>query len=138
MNEPEHNLPNCRALLVIAHGSPRAIANADLYRLLDVCRNRHLFDIVQEAFLECNEPSIPAAIDLCAAFGASEVVAVPFFLHTGKHVAEDLPTLLESGRRRHPRITFRMGEYIGNSPFITSILVKRLNEAVSSLHNEVG
>src|SRR5580692_10672877 len=118
-------IPVLRALLVIAHGSPRAIANADLYHILELCTSRGSFDTVQEAFLECNDPSIPEAIDMCAASGAREIVAVPYFLHTGKHVADDLPTLLEDGQRRHPGITFRMGEFIGRSAYITNILEKR-------------
>lgn len=126
-----------RALLVIAHGSPRPIANADLYRLLDLCRERGSFQIVQEAFLECNDPTIPDAIDLCAASGPAEIVAVPYFLHTGKHVADDLPTLLEEGQRRHPGITILMGEFIGRSSKVTGILEKRLRAAFRAITNEV-
>lgn len=115
------------ALLVIAHGSPRPTANADLYRVLELRRIREQFPIVQIAFLECNEPSIPDAIDLCISRGADEIVAVPYFLHTGKHTADDLPTLLEDGQRRHPSARFRMGEFIGRSEAVTEILTARLD-----------
>ena len=121
-----------RALLVVAHGSPRSEANADLYRLVELCRERELFDVVHEAFLECNEPSIPEGIDMCAACKVEQIVVVPYFLHTGKHVARDIPDILEDGRRRHPQIDFLLGEFIGRSSKITDILEKRLNDALTA------
>jgi sirohydrochlorin ferrochelatase len=136
MEVSSHHEP-ARALIVIAHGSPRPEANADLYRLIELCRDKGFYSIVQEAFLECNEPSIPEAIDNCAKAGISEIVAVPYFLHTGKHVADDLPNLLEDGRRRHPTITFRMGTFIGRSPKITDILQKRLCGVVKGIVTEI-
>ncbi|MFY7951773.1 MAG: sirohydrochlorin chelatase, partial [Armatimonadaceae bacterium] len=79
------------ALLLLAHGSPRASANAALERLAVRMRERMEFGHVEIGYLECNEPSIPESIDLCATAGATEIVAVPWFLHIGTHVAQDLP-----------------------------------------------
>jgi sirohydrochlorin ferrochelatase len=122
--------PPRSALLVIAHGSPRAAANDDLYRVLEECRSRGAYTIVQEAFLECNDPAIPAAIALCAESGAKAIVAVPYFLHTGKHEANDIPTLLEEAMVAYPAIRFRMGRNIGSYPEMTDILLKRLENVV--------
>jgi sirohydrochlorin ferrochelatase len=118
------------ALLVLAHGSPRPSANAAMLRVLEVARQRGLFPIVQVGFLECNEPDIPTAIDLCAAQGATCIRAVPYFLHTGTHVAEDLPALLEAGRQRHPGIEFRLGPYLGRSERLTDILAERIRNVM--------
>ena len=117
------------ALLVMVHGSPRPEANADMLRVVELVRQQAVFCIVVAAFMECNEPSIPTGIDLCAASGATEIVAVPYFLHTGTHVAEDLPTLLDAGRTAFPHITFKLGRYLGCSPHVTEILAQRIEEA---------
>lgn len=119
------------ALLVMVHGSPRPIANEEMFRVVDIVKRRGAFPIVEVGFMECNEPDIPTAIANCAAQGASEIAAVPYFLHTGKHVADDLPTLLEQARERYPEITFRMGDYLGRSPRLTEILADRIG-AVSA------
>ena len=113
------------ALLVMVHGSPRAAANDQMYQVLDVIQERRAFDIIQAGFMECNEPTIPDAIDACIAQGAERVVAVPYFLHTGTHVADDLPSLLDLARLRHPQIEFAMGRYIGASSRLTEILLDR-------------
>jgi sirohydrochlorin ferrochelatase len=89
------------------------------------------FPIVEVGFMECNEPTIPEAIDTCVERGATRVVAVPYFLHTGTHVADDLPTLLEEAQARHPGVEFRMGDYIGLSPRLTDLLAARAASAVA-------
>ena len=102
------------ALLVLVHGSPRPIANESMCRVVE-----------EVGFMECNEPIIPDGVDACAALGMERIIAVPYFLHTGTHVADDLPTLLEEARQRHPHIEFQMGRYIGASPILTDILARR-------------
>jgi sirohydrochlorin ferrochelatase len=113
------------ALLVLVHGSPRPIANQEMYRVVEVVKTRGAFDHVEVGFMECNEPTIPDAVEACVASGAEKIIAVPYFLHTGTHVADDLPTLLDAAQARHPRIEFRMGRYIGASPRLTEILADR-------------
>ena len=113
------------ALLVMVHGSPRPVANEDMFKVVEVVKERRAFDIVEVGFMECNEPTIPDAIAACVAQGAGRVVAVPYFLHTGTHVADDLPTLLDEAKERHPGIEFSMGRYIGTSPILTDILADR-------------
>ncbi len=114
------------ALLVMVHGSPRPVANEDMFRVLEVVKERRAFDIVEAGFMECNAPTIPDAIDACIAQGAQRVVAVPYFLHTGTHVADDLPTLLDEAKERHPGVEIAMGRYIGTSPTLTDILADRV------------
>jgi sirohydrochlorin ferrochelatase len=122
---------SCNALIVMAHGSPRPIANADMLRVVDLIRERGQYSIVQAAFLECNVPSIPDSIDACVEAGATVITAVPYFLHTGTHVADDLPGLLEAARRRHPAVHFLLGPYLGRSPQLTDILADRTRSAQS-------
>ncbi len=113
------------ALLVMVHGSPRPIANAEMFRVVEVVKERGAFPIVEVGFMECNEPTIPEAIALCVGQGATEVIAVPYFLHTGTHVADDLPTLIEEAMARYSDVTFRMGDYLGRSERLTDILTER-------------
>jgi sirohydrochlorin cobaltochelatase len=114
------------ALLVMVHGSPRPVANEDMFRVVEVIRQRGVFPIIAVGFLECNAPTIAEAIDSCVAQGATRVLAVPYFLHTGTHVMEDLPELLAAGRQRHPEVEFRLGDYLGRSERLTDIFAARI------------
>ena len=109
----------------MVHGSPRPVANEDMFAVVKDVKARGRFAIVAVGFMECNEPSIPNAIDGCVAQGATRIVAVPYFLHTGTHVCDDLPTLLEEARARHPHVEFLMGDYLGLSPRVTDLLAER-------------
>lgn len=113
------------ALLIMVHGSPRAEANADMFRVADLVRERGVFDRVQVGFMECNAPDIPTAIQTCVSEGAERIIAVPYFLHTGTHVADDLPGLLEDAQARYPHVQFALGRYLGASPRLTDILAAR-------------
>jgi len=98
-----------------------------MFRVVEVVKQRGVFPIVEVGFMECNEPTIPDAIETCMAQGATHILAVPYFLHTGMHVADDLPTLLEASRGRHPDVAFRMGVYLGRSQRLTDLLAKHIH-----------
>lgn len=115
-----------KALLVVAHGSPRPEANEDVVRLAAAIREMKRFDHVEVAYLDCNQPDIPAGIDLCAGAGATEIVAVPYFLHGGRHFLFDVPDLLEEGEARHSGVTITMGDYIGHRPEIAGVIADRV------------
>lgn len=122
------------ALLVLVHGSPRPESNIDMFAVVDLLRagnakGNNEYSIVEVGFMECNEPDIPTAIDLCVEAGANRVVAVPYFLHTGNHVADDLPTLLEEAQGKYPQVEFLMGDFLGRDAKIGEVLRDRVLEA---------
>ena len=47
------------ALLVMVHGSPRPVANEDMFRVVEEVKRRGAFDVVEVGFMECNAPTIP-------------------------------------------------------------------------------
>lgn len=120
------------ALLVMVHGSPKPTANAPMFEVVEAFKARPdaqaQFPVVHVGFMECNEPDIPSAIDACIDAGATRIVAVPYFLHTGTHVCDDLPTLLRDGQAKYPGVTFLMGDYLGLSPRLTTLLAERASE----------
>jgi sirohydrochlorin cobaltochelatase len=121
-----HSLAEPTALLVLVHGSPSAASNNDMFKVVQLARENGPYPIVQVGFMECNEPDIPTAVEECCDRGARSVIAVPYFLHTGKHVAGDLPALLDEARARYPQIEFVMGDYVGHDPLLAEALAQRV------------
>lgn len=117
------------AMLVMVHGSPRPVANNDMFAVVDLLRERGIYPIVEVGFMEINEPSIPEAIARCVEQGAGRVIAVPYFLHTGNHVTDDLPNLLEEAQVQYPQVQFLMGDYLGRDPLLADVIVERVAEA---------
>src|SRR5438128_11846440 len=98
------------ALLLIAHGSRRPEANADLDDLAGVLRARGEWRHVQPAYLELCEPDIVKGGELCVAAGAKRVVLVPYFLSAGVHVVNDLAAARDELARLHPAVGFVLAE----------------------------
>jgi sirohydrochlorin cobaltochelatase len=120
------------ALLVVAHGSPRAEANDDLLRVIGIIDGQRPFDLVRVGFLECNAPDIPEAIDRCVADGSARVIVAPYFLHTGTHVAIDIPDIMRAAALRHSGCELLLAPYIGLSDAVTGILIARTRSALRS------
>lgn len=109
----------------MVHGSPRPASNGDMFKVVEQVKARGVFSIVEVGFMECNEPTIPAALAACVERGATRVVAVPYFLHAGTHVADDLPTLLEEAHEQYPHVEFLMGDYLGHDALIADVVRDR-------------
>ena len=113
-----------KALLLIAHGSRREASNQevrDLAKRLAEIAGSH-FTAVVPVFLELGEPDIPTGVDLCVEAGATQVIAVPYFLAAGRHVVTDIPEELAKAQRRHPSLDLRQSDYLGMHDSIPGIL----------------
>lgn len=119
------------ALLLIAHGSRRAEANADLEHLAGVIRDRGEFPIVQPSYLELCGPGIVAGGDMCVASGAKRVVMLPYFLSAGRHVVEDLTAARDELLRRHPDVSFVLAEPLGRHPLLAQVVTERAKETMT-------
>ena len=117
-----------KAALLIAHGSRRPEANADLVALADSVRAAGRFDLVEIAYLELAEPDIPAAVARCVARGATEVRMLPYFLSMGRHVAGDLDGFRRQFAAAHPQIAFTLCPPLGLHPKVIEVVLERLEE----------
>lgn len=76
------------------------------------------------AYLELQQPDVPAAAADLARLGVREVTLVPLFLGTGKHARADLPRLLDQIRAEHPAVTFSLQPSVGEDPRLLDLLAR--------------
>ncbi len=100
------------SLLLMAHGTPLPVANAPLYTIADRLVSNLGLASSCVGYLDCNTPTIPGAIDQLVINGAQQIVALPYFLHLGRHVAEDLPALIAQAQAKHPDIAIRLAHHL--------------------------
>ncbi len=113
------------ALLLIAHGSRRAEANADLEDLAGKVRERGVYRHVQAAYLELCSPDIVAGGVSCVEAGAGKVILLPYFLSAGVHVVDDLTTARDHLGKRFPTVEFVLADPLGRHPLLTDIVLER-------------
>jgi sirohydrochlorin ferrochelatase len=119
------------AVLLIAHGSRNAEANADTHFVAEELRQLGSFVFVTAAFLEQAEPDIDAGAAECVASGAKRVVLAPHFLSAGVHVQRDLAVARQRLAERFPGVQFALAAPIGQHPLLPEILFERIQEVIS-------
>jgi sirohydrochlorin ferrochelatase len=117
------------ALLLIAHGSRQAEANADLLHAVTALRSLPDYEMVEAAFLELAEPDIDGGARLCVTAGAEHVILLPYFLSAGVHVTRDLTEATQRLAKRYPGLLFSLAEPIGRHPLLLDILRQRADAA---------
>jgi len=115
------------AILLIAHGSRRPEANADLIRLAEILRAREVYPIVETSYLEIAEPGIVAGGAACVRRGATHVKMLPYFLSAGAHVVEDLEHHRLELCQQFSDVTFELCPHLGLHPLMVEIVLDRLN-----------
>jgi sirohydrochlorin ferrochelatase len=118
------------ALQLIAHGSRRAEANADLEFVATQMRDRGRYPIVQVSYLELAEPSIEAGGALCVQQGATQVILLPYFLSAGVHFQDDLRAARDALNTQFPAVQFVLAEPLGRHPLLLDVIEDRAREAL--------
>ena len=115
-----------KAMLLIAHGSRKQAANEEVCQL--AARIEALdsgeYGAVRAAFLEMAEPDIHQGIADCIELGATEIVAVPYFLAAGRHVVADVPGEIACARAGHPDVEIRISQYLGQHADLPELVLR--------------
>lgn len=100
------------SLLIMAHGTPLPEANAPLYTIAKTLAQQLGLARSRVSFLDCNTPTIPDAIDQLVSAGARHIIALPYFLHMGRHVAEDLPQIIAAAQAKHTACAIQLAHHL--------------------------
>ena len=117
------------AVLLVGHGSKLAGSNAALEQVIQALRKQEPATFFQSAFLELQSPNILEGIELCFHQSAEEVVVVPYFVQTGRHVVEDIPRIVTEAKAKFPEKSIRLAEYLGFDQKIVSVVADRVRKA---------
>ena len=114
-----------QALLLIDPGSRREAANRMLEEVAELVRARRPGLIVRAAHMELAPPNVATGFSACVEAGATEVVAMPYFLFRGRHAAEDVPRLVEEAAAQHPGVLWRVADPLGLHPLLAEVVLER-------------
>lgn len=118
-----------KAVLILSHGSRLVKTRDEVANLTERIKKATQLSIVEFAFLELLEPSIPEGVDACVAKGASEIVVLMNFLNAGRHVDTDIPTIIDECKIKHPSVTFKITKPVGQHEGITALFCDLINHA---------
>ena len=118
-----------KAILLVSHGSRSPQTKNEIIALTDNLRQRLPQEIIEFAFLEIEPPSIPEGIDQCVAKGATKIVVTLNFLNAGRHVNDDIPTIVAEAKTKYPKVDIILTQPIGQHPQIPDLFIDLINDA---------
>jgi sirohydrochlorin cobaltochelatase len=96
----------------MAHGTPLPAANAPLCVIAKSLVENLGLAGARVGYLDCNTPTIADALRELVCEGARQIIALPYFLHLGRHVAEDLPQIIAEAQSAHPHVAIHLAHHL--------------------------
>jgi sirohydrochlorin ferrochelatase len=112
-----------KAVLIISHGSRSPKTKQELQSLIEVLKKKSKIELITDAYLELEKPSIPEGIDWCVEGGATSIIVALNFLNSGRHVDEDIPNIIKESQRKHPTVRITLTSPIGQHPKINDLFL---------------
>ena len=116
-----------RAVILIGHGSRAAGADDDMERIAAALRSDG--GTVGLCRMGGRGASFPEVFEACVRQGAREVIVIPYFLHFGVHLRQDIPELLREAVAKHPGVRLVLGRHLGYDDSLVALVRKRLGES---------
>ena len=117
-----------KVLVVLAHGSRVAKSNAEVISLAE--RLKVLvggnYDHIEPCFLELTEPRLVDVLPQLVDLSATEIVVYPHFLAEGRHVRDDIPSIIKAFEIKHPNVKIQLLPYLGLWDGLTDLIASRL------------
>lgn len=110
-----------KAILVVSHGSRIPETVAEVKMLVSKIKAHTGEKLVEYAFLEIAEPSIPVGIEKCVEQGATEVQILLNFLNAGRHVDTDIPQIVAEAQNNFPHVKITLSKPVGQHEKIVEL-----------------
>jgi len=125
MNRP---MEDKRAVILIGHGSRAAGADDDMERVARGLRTQN-GGIVDVCRMSGRGSSFDEAFERCVQQGVKAVMVIPYFLHFGVHLRQDIPEMLREAVAKHPEVRLVLGRHLGYDDALVTLVAKRIGES---------
>ena len=85
------------------------------------------------AALQFNHPALEEAVASLAVRGVEQIVIMPYFLFSGRHITEHIPQLVEKLKNIYPEKQFIIANPLGSEEHFIGSVAKRIEEAAPAL-----
>ncbi|MBI4634636.1 MAG: CbiX/SirB N-terminal domain-containing protein [Deltaproteobacteria bacterium] len=127
-NTPHHGK---RAVIILGHGSRAAGAADDMEKVAARLRERIGYEIIATCQMSGSGALFPEVFDACIGQGASSILVLPYFLHQGIHLLQDVPEMMREKAAAFPGVKVVLGKNLGFDECLVDLVIKRLMESRS-------
>jgi sirohydrochlorin cobaltochelatase len=116
-----------KTLVVLAHGSKVEKSNQEVECLANALSTLlPEFERVETCFLELATPKFSDMLEHLAQESVGDITVYPHFLAEGRHVRDDVPSILDSFERSNPKINVTLKPYLGDWSGLAEFIAKGL------------
>ena len=115
-------------MILIGHGSRAAGADDDMERIAEALRAAD-GGIVEICRMAGRGIPFAEAFERCVRQGAKEIIVIPYFLHFGVHLRQDIPEILREAVAKHPEVRLVLGRHLGYDDALVALVEKRIGES---------
>ncbi|MCU0580661.1 MAG: CbiX/SirB N-terminal domain-containing protein [Desulfobacterota bacterium] len=101
------------AIILLGHGSRVPEAGQGMARVAERLKEKYDYPLVEVCFMSRLGPHFPETLAQCVRQGASRVVVIPYFLHTGLHILLDIPEMMQEEAEKYPQVEIVFGRSLG-------------------------
>ena len=98
---------------------------------LPVFERNTVIRLVEVCFMSRLGPHFPEVFEKCVNLGATKVLVIPYFLHSGLHLVLDVPEMLQEQAQKFPGVTLQMGRGFGFDEMLVDLVQTRIEETRS-------
>lgn len=119
-------MPRKIGIIVFAHGSRLDAGNEMLIQFAAQLRDRLGSKLIEPAFMELGQPTIPAAIHKLVQQGCNHIFGFALFLVPGAHLQKDVPALFATALQESPGITWELSPPLLANPRLLDFVAEQL------------
>jgi precorrin isomerase len=118
------------AVIILGHGTRRTTASQGFFALVDRIALRLAPIRVVPACFSCGQPTLGEQAAALIREKVSQVIIFPYFLLSGKHIADELPLEVQELRQTFPHARFDLLKTMEDEPLLETVVVTRLQGVV--------
>ncbi|MEN6374097.1 MAG: precorrin-8X methylmutase [Smithella sp.] len=118
-----------QAVILMGHGSRVPGADSGMEQVAGSIRKRLRNIMVETCSMSMLGPRFGEVFESCISRGAEKVIVIPYFLHFGAHMQEDIPEILLEKARQFPNVNLIMGKHLGFDEKLADLVIKRISES---------
>jgi len=117
------------AVILMGHGSRVPGAGEGMERVAQLLKEKRPGAMIETCYMSELGPHFPDILEKCVRMGADRIIVMPYFLHLGIHLREDIPAMMRAEAKKYPALTLILGRHLGFDASLADLVGKRLDES---------
>jgi len=117
------------AVILMGHGSRVPGAGEGMEKVAQWLKEKRPEAMIETCYMSELGPHLPEILEKCVRNGANKIIVMPYFLHLGIHLREDIPAMMGTEAKKYPGLTLILGRYLGFDESLANLVGKRLDES---------